>query len=81
MNFATLHFDTHKVVKLLEEKGYSEEQAIGFMTAMQEITLSGVATKEDIQSLKSEIFKFIMIQFIALVGVMVGLSVLVVTVS
>ncbi len=52
LNFATLNFDTHKVVKLLQEKGFTEEQAVGFMTAMQEISLSGVATQDDIQDLR-----------------------------
>lgn len=54
MELATLHLDTNKVFKLLQEKGYTEEEAEGFIAAVQEITLPGVATKHDIQSLKDE---------------------------
>jgi len=48
MELATLHLDTYKVVKLLQSKGYSEAEAEGFIAAIQEITLSGAATKSDI---------------------------------
>ncbi|MEL7123144.1 MAG: hypothetical protein AAFO07_27090 [Bacteroidota bacterium] len=48
LNPATLNLDTHKVVKLLKERGYSEEAAEGFIEAIQEITLSGIATKQDL---------------------------------
>jgi len=84
MEFATLHLDTHKVVKLLQGKGYTEEEAEGFIAAIQEITLSGVATKQylqqvrddlkqDIQDMKTEMLKFQVIQTIAIIGVMVAL--------
>jgi len=102
MDFATLHFDTYKVVKLLQEKGYSEKEAEGFILAIQEVTLSGVATKQGLQEtkeglsreiqnvkeeLKSEIndlrgeiarlkndtLKFLMVQTLTIVGVMVAL--------
>lgn len=52
MEFATLHLDTYKVVKLLQEKGYTEAEAEGFIQAVQEITLSGVATKQDVSELR-----------------------------
>jgi len=52
MEFATLNMDTYKVVNLLREKGYSKEEAEGFIAAIQEITLTGVATKQDINQLK-----------------------------
>lgn len=52
MELATLHFDTYKVIKLLQEKGYTKEEAEGFIEAVQEIRLSGVSTKQDIQDLK-----------------------------
>lgn len=48
MELATLHLDTYKVVKLLQTKGYTEAEAEGFIQAIQEITLSGVATKSDL---------------------------------
>ncbi len=52
---ATLHMDTYKVVSLLKEKGYSEEAAKGFIEAMQEITLYGVATRQDVAELRTEL--------------------------
>lgn len=55
MDFATLHMDTYKIVNLLREKGYTKKEAEGFIEAIQEITLSGVATKEDIQNVRNEI--------------------------
>ena len=109
MEFATIHLDTYKVVTLLQEKGYSKEEAEGFIQAIQEITLSGVATRQDIVDVQNEIqntkaelitdiqtlqsklhtttsdlkddlaelkndsLKFLMIQTLAIVGVMVAL--------
>lgn len=55
MEFATLHLDTYKVVKLLQSKGYTKKEAEGFIEAIQEITLSGVATKQDVADLKEDI--------------------------
>ena len=80
MELATLHLDTYKVVKLLQERGYTEAQAEGFIKAIQEITLSGVATKQDIQDVRSEIaslrtdmFKILMVHTVTIIGVMVAL--------
>lgn len=86
MELATLNLDTYKVVKLLQEKGYTQEQAEGFITAVQDITLSGVATKQDIQDIrgeiqdlrnemsdmKSELIKLIYINTITTIGVLTG---------
>jgi|GEM_PF-6802586 len=94
MHIASLNLDTYKVVKLLQSKGYTKKEAEGFIEAIQEITLSGVATGQDIATLNQEIqsvrqeiqsskdetkkaiqelFKFQLIQTIALIGVMVAL--------
>lgn len=73
MEYAQLHMDTYKIVQLLQTKGYSKDAAEGFIAAIQEITLSGVATKQDILELKNDTLKFLVIQSIALVGVMIGL--------
>ena len=55
MELATLNLDTYKVVQLLQEKGYDKSQAEGFIDALREITLSGVATKQNIEDLKEDI--------------------------
>lgn len=80
MDYAMLHMDTYKVVQLLQSKGYTQDEAEGFIAAIQEITLSGVATKQDIADLKTEIadmkhdmLKFHVIHSIAVIGVMVAL--------
>ena len=55
MQFANLHFDTYRTVNLLKERGYTKKQAEGFIEVMQEVTLSGVASKEDVQDVKEDI--------------------------
>ena len=52
MELAKLHLDTYKVVQLLQGKGYTKKEAEGFIEAIQEISLTGVATKQDILDLK-----------------------------
>jgi len=81
MQFANLNFDTYRTVTLLKERGYSKKQAEGFIEVMQEVTLSGVATKEDIQDVRNEIqqsrnetLKFQIIQTLTIIGVMIALA-------
>ena len=52
---ATLNLNTHKVVKLLQERGYSEEQAEGFIDAVEEINLTGVATNQGLSNVRDEL--------------------------
>ncbi len=102
MNFATLHFDTYKVVTLLKERGFTKKQAEGIMEAVQEVTISGVATKDDlhdldgglrteihkieaglhskiqdvrteIQDLRTDTLKFMLLHSMTIIGVMVAL--------
>ncbi|MCB9352525.1 MAG: hypothetical protein H6573_34335 [Lewinellaceae bacterium] len=47
--------DTYKIVRLLQDKGYSQEEAEGFIQAVQEITLTGVATRQDITNVRKEV--------------------------
>ena len=53
MNFATLHFDTYKIVTLLKERGFTKKQAEGIIETVREVTISGVATKEDLHDLET----------------------------
>lgn len=55
MHLAHLHLDTHRLVKHLESRGYTEEQAEGFIEAVEQIDLVGLATKEDIKSLQRDL--------------------------
>lgn len=52
MELATLHLDTYKVINLLQDKGFSKEQSEGILAIMQQVSISGMATKQDIQDLK-----------------------------
>jgi len=86
MDLATLHMDTYKIVTMLREKGYTKTEAEGFIQAIQEITLSGVATKQDIvdvregiqevhkeiQSVRNELKSEIQTLFQWMVGLFVG---------
>jgi len=55
METATFNMDTYKIIQLLKDKRYSEEQAEDFIEAIQEISLLGVATKKDIGILKEDV--------------------------
>jgi hypothetical protein len=50
---ATIAIDTYKIIKRLQEKGFTKEQAEALVAVAQEIDLSAVATKEDIKDLRS----------------------------
>ena len=55
---ATLTFDTLKFVERLTESGFSEPQARGMSSAIQEVqqaNLSELATKADLQAVKQEL--------------------------
>jgi PIN domain nuclease of toxin-antitoxin system len=41
--------DTHKFILLLQEKGFSREQAEGLIEAVQQIDASELVTKTDLQ--------------------------------
>ena len=43
---ATVAFDTHKVIGLLQERGFTKQQAEALVAAAQEADLSSLATKE-----------------------------------
>lgn len=57
MDIATLYMDTYKIVQLLQTKGYTKEEAEGFIEAIREINIIGVATKQDISDLRDELKK------------------------
>ena len=43
---ATIAIDTYKVIKRLQESGFTKEQAEALVTAAQEADISALATKE-----------------------------------
>lgn len=51
----TLAIDTYKILQRLEKKGYTREQAEGFIDVLQDIDFDHFATKSDIGGLRAEI--------------------------
>ena len=51
----SLLFDTHKAVKDLQEAGFDEAQAEAVVATVGTATIGNVATKQDINELRSEI--------------------------
>ena len=77
---ATITLDTHKALNLMVEKGIPKQQAEGIIADIQEINLEQMADKEDIAILKtemnrlrSEIFKFILLNTFATITLTVTL--------
>ena len=52
---ASLSLDTYKAISLLQQQGYSRQQAEGFIAVLQSADLADVATRADIAALKDEI--------------------------
>lgn len=52
---ATLSLDTYKTISRLQERGYSKQQAEGFVAVIQSADLADVATRDDISALKNDI--------------------------
>lgn len=44
----TISLDTHKVITLLEERGFTRKQAEGFVEAVKEIDASELVTVKDL---------------------------------
>lgn len=51
----TLAIDTYKIIQRLEGKGYTRQQAEGFIEVLQDIDFDHFATKSDIKELRAEI--------------------------
>ena len=45
--------DTHKLIAKLQQRGFSAQQAEGITEAIKEIDAAGLATKTDLQELRS----------------------------
>lgn len=56
---ATITFDTHKFVRKLKESGFEEKQAEGIADAFKDASGEAeLATKRDIEQIRSEIREF-----------------------
>lgn len=73
--------DTHKVITFLQKKSFSATQAEGFVEVVNNhIDLSHLATKEDIRSLREEMYrlkidfyKALAAQTVVILGVMIAI--------
>jgi hypothetical protein len=50
--------DTHKLIAKLQQRGFSAQQAEGITDALREIDASTLATKADLEHLKTDIIKW-----------------------
>ena len=66
-------FDTHKFVKHLTEKGFTEEQAEALAIEQVNLLNSNLATKTDLEALKVELLKWMFGALIAQGGLIVAL--------
>lgn len=55
MELLSLNLDTYKAVNLLKGKGFTKKQSEGIMEVIQEATLSGVSSKQDVQNVYNKI--------------------------
>ncbi|KUO56050.1 MAG: hypothetical protein APF80_12485 [Alphaproteobacteria bacterium BRH_c36] len=74
---ATLVRDTHKLIGFLQTKGYSKEQAEGFVDAIQEFDVSDLATKSDLRveiaQLRSTLITWMVGLHLTTIGLVVAL--------
>ena len=66
-------FDTHRFVKRLTETGFTEAQAEVLADEQVNLLNSNLATKQDLEALKADLFKWMVGALIAQGGVIVAL--------
>ena len=70
---ATIALDTYKAVTLLQERGFTKQQAEALIQVAQEADMSSLATKNDIRDLELRFFKFMFGAMTAQTALIVGL--------
>ena len=70
---ATLRIDTLKFVRKLTEAGMERPVAEAIVEGLAEADTSDLATKADLAELKAEIFRFMLLQAVGIVGLTVTL--------
>lgn len=84
---ASLSIDTYKTISLLEQQGYSKQQAEGLIAVLQSSDLADVATRADIEAIKDavagldrnlqatrvEMYKVAAAQTLVIIGALVAL--------
>jgi hypothetical protein len=70
---ATIAIDTYKVIKRLQERGFSRDQAEALVAVAQEVDISTMATKADLSALEVRLYKFLFVAMSAQTALIVGL--------
>lgn len=60
--------DTHKIVTFLQDKKFSADQAAGIVEVVNQIDISHLATKDDIQGVREEMYRLKIDLYKALAG-------------
>ena len=68
---SAITFDTYKIIKHLQEKGFSREQAEGLVEALQEVDVSQLATKRDLLELRYDLLKWLVPLLLGLYGLII----------
>ncbi len=85
---ASLSIDTYKTISLLQQQGYSKQQAEGLVVVLQSADLAEVATQADVAALKDgiasldrslqatrvEMYKVAAAQTLVIIGAIVALA-------
>jgi hypothetical protein len=70
---ATLKMDTLKFARRLTDAGMEREMAEAIVEGLAEADTSELATKTDLTELKAEIFRFMLLQAVGIIGLTVTL--------
>ncbi len=62
--------DTHRIINLLEQRGFSKEQAEGVVEVIKEIDVSELASQNSVEKLASKINMLIGINIATFAGVL-----------
>lgn len=72
MLMGSLPVDTYRLVNLLKERGFNEQQASGIVEVIQEIDLSSLANRADIRELEVKLRELELRMTIKLGGLIVA---------
>jgi hypothetical protein len=70
---ATLKIDTLKFARKLTDAGMERQVAEAVVEGLADADTSDLATKADLAELKAEMFRFMLVQAVAIVGLTVAL--------
>lgn len=67
--------DTHRLIGMLQQSGFSAQQAEGIAQALRDLDASALATKADLQTLKIDLIKWMVGTHLAYGALIVGVLV------